>query len=45
MTAQTQDQRWTERVTDLLVGKTIVAVAFMSDKELALNDLHDRLAA
>ena len=33
-TKQTQDQRWTKRVTDLLVGKTIVDVAFMSDAEM-----------
>lgn len=34
MMAQTQDQRWTKRVTDLLLNKTIVEVAFMSDKEM-----------
>ena len=32
--AQTQDQRWTQRVSDLLLNKTIVEVAFMSDKEM-----------
>ena len=34
MMAQTQDQRWTKRVTDLLLNKTIVEVAFMSNAEM-----------
>ena len=34
MTAQTRDQRWAQRVTDLLLGKKIVAVRFMTDAEM-----------
>ena len=41
-TQQTQDQRWTQRVSDLLLNKTIVEVCFMTNKEMRDHDWNNR---